>query len=225
MKHMKTRIRFLLKISALLAMALSASFGCEELGKLIETNEPPVVDQVVALRSSLFPADTTTIKVEAHDPEGGALSFAWSAAGGTLSSTTGSHVRWTAPAVAGDYKISVKVRDDKNDEAEGAVTLPVIAVEQPTVEIIQPKQNAFIPGIGVIVIEALASHPNGIERVEFRAGGNLLGIDNSPPYQQPWRVEGLSGPATIVISAYRALTPGAPGVDSVRVSVEGVTRL
>ncbi|NUM73780.1 Ig-like domain-containing protein, partial [candidate division KSB1 bacterium] len=98
-------------------------------------------------------------------------------------------------------------------------------VEQPTVEIIQPKQNAFIPGIGVIVIEALASHPNGIERVEFRAGGNLLGIDNSPPYQQPWRVEGLSGPATIVISAYRALTPGAPGVDSVRVNVEGVTRL
>ena len=107
----------------------------------------------------------------------------------------------------------------------GSVTLTVIAVEQPTVEIIQPKQNAFIPGIGVIVIEALASHPNGIERVEFRAGGNLLGIDNSPPYQQPWRVEGLSGPATIVISAYRALTPGAPGVDSVHVNVEGVTRL
>lgn len=222
---MKTRIVFLLKTSALLAMALSASFGCEELGKLIKTNEPPVVDQVVALRSSLFPADTTTIKVEAHDPERGTLSFTWSAAGGTLSSTTGSRVHWTAPAVAGDYKISVKVRDDKNDEAEGSVTLSVIAVEQPTVEILQPKQNAFIPGIGVIVIEALASHPNGIERVEFRVDGNLLGIDNSPPYQQPWRVEGLSGPTTIIISAYRALTPGAPGVDSVRVSVEGVTRL
>lgn len=222
---MKTRILFLLKISGLLAMVFGAFFGCEELGKLIETNQPPVVDQVIALRSSLFPADTTTVKVEAHDPEGGTLSFAWSAAAGTLSSTTGSHVRWTAPAVAGNYKISVKARDDKNDETEGSITLTVIAVEQPTVEILQPKQNAFIPGIGVIVIEALASHPNGIERVEFRVGANLLGIDNSPPYQQPWRVEGLSGPATIIISAYRALTPGAPGVDSVHVSVEGVTRL
>lgn len=222
---MKTKIRFLLKISALIVMTLSTSFGCEELGKLIEMNEPPVLDEVVALRSSLFPSDTTTIKVAAHDPEGGALSFAWSAAGGTLSSTTGSRVRWTAPAVAGDYKISVKVRDDKNDETEGSVTLSVIAVEQPTVEILQPRQNAFIPGIGVVGIEALASHPNGIERVEFRVDGNLLGIDNSPPYQLPWRVEGLSGPETIIISAYRALTPGPPGVDSVRVSVEGVTRL
>ncbi len=213
------------KASAFVLIVLSFLFGCEELGKLIDTNEPPVIDQVVALRHSLFPADTTTIKVEAHDPEGGVLSFRWSAAGGSLSSTSGSHVRWTAPALAGDYKISVKVGDDKNEETEGSATLTVIAVERPTAEIIQPLPEAFIPGIGVVVIEALANHPNGIERVEFRVGENLLGIDNSPPYQQLWRVEGLSGPATISIRAFRALTPGEPGVDSVRVSIEGVTRL
>jgi hypothetical protein len=209
----------------LLPIAICGLTGCEELSKLVQPNQPPIVDRVFALRDRLFPADTTTVQVQARDPENASLSYRWSAEGGTLSSTTGPQVIWTAPAVAGNYKVSVKVRDDKQDETEGAVTITVIAVERPTVKIIQPENGAFIPGLGVMIIEAVASHPNGIQRVEFRVGSNMLGVDNSPPYQQPWRVEGLSGPATIIATAFRAGTPGEPGVDSVRVSVEGVTRL
>jgi hypothetical protein len=76
------------------------------------------------------------------------------------------------------------------------------------------------------MIMALASHPNGIERVDFYQGGNLLGTDNSARdqyYEQPWRIEGLSGPATILVKAYAAASR-EPGMDSVRVSIEGVTR-
>jgi hypothetical protein len=137
-------------------------------------------------------------------------------------------VRWTAPAAAGDYKVSVKVRDDMNGETEGVVALAVIAIEQPAVKITQPAGGAFIPGLGVIVITALASHPNGIERVEFYVGNRLLGVDNFAPqqdYELPWRVAGLSGPATIIVKAIRASGAGEPGVDSVQVSIEGVTPL
>ncbi len=222
---MERRLIRPLKLAWLALLALSLLFGCDELNKLIQANQAPVIDRISALRHPLFPADTTTIKVEAHDPEGSALAYTWSAAGGTLSSTTGSHVRWSTPALAGDYKITVKVRDDRDGEAEGSVTLSVIALERPTVKIVKPAAGAFIPGVGVVIVEALATHPNGIERVEFRVGDSLLGVDNSPPYQQPWRVEGLSGSATVFATAFRALSPGEPGADSVQVSIEGVTRL
>ena len=221
---MKVGIRYCIKPSWLAPFALAAIFGCKELEKLIQDNQAPVIDRITALRTSLSPSDTTTIKVEAHDPEGGALAYSWSAAGGTLSATSGSSVRWTAPALAGNHTISVKVRDEGDAETEGAVTLSVIALERPTVEITQPVEGAFIPGLDEVLIQAQASHPNGIARVEFYAKEVFLGQDNSPPYQLPWRVEGLSGPATIIAKAFRPQASAEPGVDSVRVSIEGVTR-
>jgi Bacterial Ig domain len=209
----------------LFLVAAGCMSSCDELGSLIQANKPPAIDRVSALRDRLAPTDTTTVIVEARDPEGGALSYEWSKDGGTLSSTSGRHVLWTAPAAAGNYKVSVKVRDDKRGETQGQVTIIVLGSEKPTVKIVQPTDGAFIPGLGVFVIEALASHPNGIQRVDFQIGTNNVVSVNSSPYQYPWQVEGLSGPATIIVKAYRAGAVGEPGIDSVRVSVEGVTRL
>jgi hypothetical protein len=208
----------------LLIFVIGGLTGCEELGKLVQPNEPPIIDRIWVLRTQLAPFDTTTVRVSARDPEGEALAYSWRAEGGTLSSTTGSTVVWQAPNIARNYKITVKVRDERGKETEGAVTLSVLAAERPTVQIIQPANDAFIPGLGVFLIEAVASHPNGIQQVEFRVGNVSLGADNSLPYQMPWRVEGLSGPATIIATAFRAGASGEPGVDSVRVSIEGVTR-
>lgn len=208
----------------LFLVAAGCMMSCEELGSLIQANKPPAIDRVFALRDRLLPTDTTTVIVEARDPEGGALSYEWSKEGGTLSSTSGRHVLWTAPA-AGNYKISVKVRDDKRGETQGQVTITVLGSEKPTVKIVQPTDGAFIPGLGVFVIEALASHPNGIQRVDFQIGTNSVVSATSPPYRYLWRVDGLSGPATIIVRAFRAGSAGEPGIDSVRVSVEGVTRL
>ncbi len=208
----------------LFLIAASCMMSCEELGSLIQANKPPAIDRIFALRDRLAPTDTTTVIVEARDPEGGALSYEWSKEGGTLSSTSGRHVLWTAPA-AGNYKISVKVRDDKRGETQGQVTIVVLGSEKPTVKIVQPTDGAFIPGLGVFVIEALASHPNGIQRVDFQIGDSSVGSANSSPYRYLWQVEGLSGPATIIVRAFRAGAAGEPGIDSVRVNVEGVTRL
>jgi hypothetical protein len=83
----------------LLLLLFAAAFlmSCEELASLIQ-NKPPIIDRLIAIRDRLSPTDTTTVLIEAHDPEGGALSYEWSKEGGTLSSTSGRHVVWTAPA-------------------------------------------------------------------------------------------------------------------------------
>jgi hypothetical protein len=215
--------RFLIFIASLLV--LGSLLGCRELEKLIQPNQPPSIERVFALRHQLSPADTTTVIVDARDPEGDALSYEWSAEKGALSSTVGRYVRWTAPNAGGNYKIAVKVRDDKRGETQGQVTLTVLAIEKPAVKIIQPLNGAFIPGLGDFTIAAAADHPNGIKSVDFQVGATILGSDNTLPYQLQWRVDGLSGPATVIVRAFRAGTPGEPGIDSVRVSIEGVTRL
>jgi len=198
--------------------------ACEELETLL-ANQEPIIKSLVAARDRLAPLDTTTVQVEAEDPEGEAIAISWRSEAGTLSSTSGARVVWTAPATAGKFRISVQVTDASNKKAESAVTITVVAAESPRVEITQPQDGAFIPGLGIITIQAVASHPNGIGRVEFWNRDKLLGIDNSPPYQVLWSVEGLSGPETILARAYRADNSGDPGEDAIRISIEGVTRL
>ncbi len=216
-------MRFFLKNIAPLAVMIFV-IACGKLDSLLEGDDPPIIDRVVALRNQISPNDTTTVKVDAHDPQGQALSYDWSASAGMLSSTSGQRVLWTAPANAGNYGIHVKVRNSKEKQTEATVTIAVIASEAPTVKILQPTSGEYITGVGTALVEAIASHPNGIRDVQFWAGNRFLGVDNAAPFQQAWQVERLSGSAWIVARAYRATAGGAPGVDSIQVHVEGVTR-
>lgn len=217
-------MRRFIKCFAVMAVIIAAA-GCGKLDELLgQRDDLPIIDRVVALRNQISPNDTTTVKAEARDPQGEALSYEWSAQAGTLSSTTGQRILWTAPANAGNYGVRLKVRNSRGKQAEAAVTIAVLASEAPTVKILQPVSGAYLSGIGVTIVEAVASHPNGIREVQFWAGNKFLGADNTPPYQQAWQVEGLSGPAWVVARALRAGGIGTPGADSVQVHVEGVTR-
>jgi len=215
----------------LLAGAICGLAGCESLGKLFPpSNRDPIIDAVFAARTQLAPNDTTIVHARAHDPDNDALSYEWSVLRGSLSTTTGSRVVWTAPALAGSFAIKVKVRDGRGGDADAEATVAVLSSGPPTVQIIKPAAGEYIPGIGVITIEAIASHPNGIREVQFSVkfhndtSFRFLGAANLPPFQVTWQVEGLSGPVWIFATAFRAGAGGTPGVDSIRVNVEGVTR-
>ncbi|NLC55680.1 MAG: PKD domain-containing protein, partial [Armatimonadetes bacterium] len=56
---------------------------------------------------------TAQISIEAHDPDGDALTYTWSAAAGTLSGS-GATVTWTAPNTEGTYSVTVSVKDAKH---------------------------------------------------------------------------------------------------------------
>lgn len=213
-----------LKTVAVLGSTLAVA-SCGNLDTLLEErDDPPIIDRVFALRNQVSPNDTTTVAGEARDPQGEALAYDWSAQSGTLSSTTGQRVLWTAPATAGNYNVRLKVRNARNKQTEASVTIAVIASEAPTVKIIKPANGEYISGVGTAVVEAIASHPNGIREVQFWIGNQPLGTDDTSPYQMAWRVDGLSGPASIIARAFRPGAGGVPGIDSIKVYVEGVTR-
>lgn len=76
--------------------------------------EPPVITSSLQSLVAVEAGQMVTFKVEATDPNGSALTFAWSASAGTLSeatnTTNSSTVVWTAPnAPASDWQITASI--------------------------------------------------------------------------------------------------------------------
>lgn len=190
-------------------------------------NRVPVITKVYAIKTMLSTNDTTTVGVEAEDPDKDVLSFSWSADGGSFSTSQGKNVVWTAPGTAGRYHLEVTVSDENGGEASDQVEVTVLSLEKPVVEIIHPKDNAYLVGRGEITIKANASHGNGISRVEFYVDGELIGTDNRQisrgPYEQKWNLDRLSGEKTIKAVAYRIGSDDIRGEHSITVHVEGVS--
>lgn len=95
----------------------------------VQANQLPVIDGVTADPPTLQPSageeiSTSTLTCNAHDPDGDTLTYTWSASGGTLSGT-GKIVTWQAPAVTGDFLITVKADDDKGGITEGSCHIVV----------------------------------------------------------------------------------------------------
>jgi len=90
-------------------------------------NASPVIDQTFQSADTVAPGGTLDVLVVAHDPEGTALSFTWSASGGTLGtpSTTASQseVLWTAPASGGPFTLTVVVKDASGIQATQTFTV------------------------------------------------------------------------------------------------------
>ena len=186
-------------------------------------NRPPVITRLYVLRTILSANDTTTVGVEAEDPDKDAMSFHWDASGGSFSSSQGETVVWTASETAGRYTIEATVRDKNEAEVTDQVTVTVLGLERPVVEILEPKNNEYLVGVGKDTIKVNASHANGISRVEFYVGDELLGTDNWRPYEQTWNLDGLSGKKTIKAVAYRVGSDDIRGEHSITVYVEGVS--
>ena len=94
-------------------------------------NQPPVI---INLTRDGEPLDeenrlriwrTVTIECFAEDPDGDELSFIWSATGGKIQGE-GDKVGWTAPGVAENYTITVKVSDGRGGEAEATMEFEVL---------------------------------------------------------------------------------------------------
>ena len=88
-------------------------------------NRPPTV------RASCNPCTvevgkTSTVSAVGQDPDGDALTYAWSAPAGSLTSPSGQQTPWTAPMVEGPVPVTVTVNDGKGGTASDVVTIQVI---------------------------------------------------------------------------------------------------
>ncbi len=143
----------------------------------VMATQAPVVSSVTAEPAEVQPEDTSTITCDASDPDGDELSYTWSASGGTISGA-GRTVTWKAPAVTGEFLITVKVDDGKGGEAEGICRIPVGIPATTAILNPLPEESGSIYYDGLIVSQ-------------FRIGDNASNVAVRPYFS--YDITGLEG--------------------------------
>lgn len=110
-------------------------------------NRPPVIDEIQVYNSSGKLPLSVTVKVIAKDLEGDGITYIWDLGNGTTQETAQPQISHTYRE-AGEYKLSVKVKDDKNAVAQSAPVAVVAGNSTPEVKIDITSGNPsfFIPG-------------------------------------------------------------------------------
>lgn len=91
-----------------------------------EENSNPTISSVMVTPASVSPGAVATVTVAASDPDGDALSYAYTATGGAIQGT-GNVATWTAPNQAGAYSVTVGVSDGNGGTASASGSLTVTA--------------------------------------------------------------------------------------------------
>jgi len=221
-----TILRKNIEVIVILSIAALNFFSCSVVDKL--TNRDPVITRMYATFTQIYPGETTTVHVEADDPDGDLLSYSWTKDAGIFVTTDQNNSReWQAPVNPGNYNIYVTVRDENDGETSSKVTINVRSDLPATVNILQPEENESIPGIGSYDIKAEASHStDDIFHVKFFIDDVLqstLKTSNGATYTYSWNVENLSGQFELKAEAFLSEDDTNPGKDSLYVVVEGVT--
>jgi hypothetical protein len=102
--------------------SLSITIGLPEV-----PNATPVITQTFQSAGTVAAGGTVQVLVVAHDPEGTALTFTWSASGGTpgtqTHSASQSEMLWTAPDSGGPFTLTVVVKDAAGQETTQTFTV------------------------------------------------------------------------------------------------------
>ncbi|MDZ7330609.1 MAG: Ig-like domain-containing protein [candidate division KSB1 bacterium] len=199
--------------------------NCKALDMLF--NQPPIIVNLTANPQEIAVNDTTTLHVEATDPENDFLSYRWECKlGGTFIENYLETVTWIAPATAGRFPIIITVSDENGSKTKDTVFVNVRDETKPFVMITQPVENQTILGLGFYTIKVKVTYLWPIRSVDFFINDKLSYTDYSSPYQwNNWNVTGLSGRKTIMVKAYDAKDPTNWGADSVHVTIEGASSL
>ena len=166
------------------------NFSCE--GNFI-VNEPPAVSLTSpAGEITITKGETVTVGADAADSDG---SVAWVEffANGVrinLDRSAPYSYEWTPP-VTGTYEITARATDDNQDTSTSQSAIVNVVPGQnlpPSVGITSPSNNATVyRSRGTTIQASAADSDGGIVKVEFYAGGSLLGTDTSSPYSYYWK--------------------------------------
>lgn len=106
-------------VAVILAVVLLS--GCNK------NHNPVIVSIRYAPADSTVPGGTISVKVTATDEDNDALSYLWTATGGTFANATAESTVWTGPTTAGSYTVKVAVTDGAGGSAEREQALRVRA--------------------------------------------------------------------------------------------------
>ena len=144
-------------------------------GDLPTANVAPVVTATFQSALTVGPSDVVAFRISATDPEGAAVSFAWSTSTGSLGTpvdtTDSSEVSWTAPTTGTSCQITVVVSD-----GVGGNTTHVFSVQGPVVAHgYTPGTTLVVPNVNTRVSDVYRS-PTGALLVASCGGSYVGGI-------------------------------------------------
>jgi hypothetical protein len=149
-------------------------------------------------------AVTIPITLAGADADGDALDYAvtLSSSQGTLTGTP-PHLTYKANGAAGFVTLTYQVSDGYTASKPGHVFLGLNypGYTPPTVALTSPATPVTVAAPASVMLQATASAPTGIQRVEYHAGTTLLGSATQPPYAVVWTSR-IPGTYTVVARAF-----------------------
>lgn len=145
-----------LRLGKLLVVVISLLLvcGCSPAGN------SPVITSLTVNETLLLPLGRTVIECNASGIDGGTLSYNWSASGGTINiQGDGKSIRWTAPADAGDYDITVNVTDAEGGKTTASTVVTVRFNQPPAILSLTSSREKPLP-LEVCQLECRTEDPD-----------------------------------------------------------------
>jgi len=124
-----------LAVLGLVLIALLAVGACK-------TNTPPDITSVTPSAESIAPGGSCNVSCVATDVDEDALTYEWTASGGTISGT-GNSVSWEAPAAEDTYTVNVEVSDGKGGTDSESVDI-IVEMKYGAIEIWSDPAEAVV---------------------------------------------------------------------------------
>jgi hypothetical protein len=151
-EKLMNRRRYLIIVGIVVAAALVAV-----LWQTVLANHRPAIAGLEA-PEMVVPSGTCQVVCIASDPDGDALSYNWSASGGSISGG-GAAINWTAPELLGSYNVAVRVTDGRGEEVAKQIAIEVRANRAPTIDSLLADIDWTTPS-GTIQLTCAASDPD-----------------------------------------------------------------
>ncbi len=147
----------------------------------------PRIQALAAAEPEVVFGDSTTIYSKEYDKDSNKFTRQWSVTGGKISGT-GAIVQWIAPAVEGDYTITLIIADESNNKDTATLTVKAVPEinQAPQILNIQKSKEYTSPN-GSIQLVCNASDPNGdlINYTWNTTGGTINGSGNTINWTAP----------------------------------------
>ncbi len=122
-------------------------------------NNSPIISSVVANPLTLSTGAVSVITCSASDADNDTLTYAWSAASGTITGT-GSAINWTSPASSSTYIINIIVTDGQGGSVQASTNVVVTKVNNSPIISSVVANPASIPTGAVTTITCSATDPD-----------------------------------------------------------------
>ncbi|MFH1675961.1 MAG: hypothetical protein ABIC40_02965, partial [bacterium] len=164
----------------------------------VNANRNPVITKLEISDNQPFINEEVTITVQAKDPDNNLpLEYVWEATGGFFSAQNEGMATWASP-VAGNFTISLKVKDQAGGNIERSIPLTVQANHDPVIAgwTLDPDNSIEVNGLVTITL-SVSDQDN--DSLEFNWTADCGSFKNVNENTAIWRAPSAVGSCTINI--------------------------